>query len=54
MYRVLHNGRLAFRTKFTTYDKARSAVRKFLRDQGVKWEYSNPPLSAYGFSIKLT
>jgi hypothetical protein len=51
-----HLPRALQRTKFTTYEKARQAVRKLIRETNLPssdlfWT-SNPMIGDYGFSIK--
>lgn len=57
MYTVFKNNKRSFRRTFTSYDAARCAVRKHIRKTATGysplWDaYSNPNLSAFGYSIK--
>jgi len=56
MYQVLKNGNKSIRKTFLTYEQARQAVRKLIRETNtpssdVFWT-SNPMIGDYGFSIK--
>lgn len=57
MFIVLKNNKRSFRRTFTSYDAARCAVRKHIRKTNPAYTpvldaYSNPNLSAFGYSIK--
>lgn len=59
MYKVLYRGKAhkAFRkSKFTSYDAARNAARKYIRSQwpisAASYTNSNPAISDFGFSVK--
>lgn len=56
MFKVLKNGRVATKTRFTTYEQARQYVRKLIRkntDRSDFWRVfsTNPPIGDYGYSI---
>lgn len=56
MYQVLKNGNRSIRKNFLTYEQARQAVRKLIRQTTRPstdpfWT-SNPMIGDYGFSIK--
>ena len=64
MYQVFKNGKTSIKTPFTTYEKARQAVRKLIRRQypvggpsvptlqAVFGWTSNPQIGDFGYSIK--
>lgn len=57
MFTVYKHGKRTFRRTFKTYDEARCAVRKWIRQNNPFYnplvdKYSNPNLSAFGYSIK--
>lgn len=54
MYRIYKNNRPAGNVKFTTYEQARAAVRKFLRNLTTMRYQGQPdiPLALSGYSIR--
>lgn len=61
MYIVLRNGNRSIRRNFETYDEARKAVRKLIRNQFTPWvrrdmqwfgDATSPNIGAFGYSIK--
>ena len=64
MYQVFKNGKTSIKTTFTSYEKARQAVRKLIRQTypvnttkpvpfaGVLGWTSNPQIGDFGYSIK--
>ena len=64
MYQVFKNGKTSIKTTFTSYEKARQAVRKLIRQTYpvntkksmpivavIGWT-SNPQIGDFGYSIK--
>lgn len=55
MFKIMLNGRRFNNKAFSTYEKARSYVRKWLRKNAASLvcgsKYSNPAINKFGFKI---
>lgn len=53
MFKIIRNGRRFNNKTFTSYELARSYLRKWIRKNmlSMKWAYANPTISKVGFKI---